>query len=348
MIDANSQYQTRLKRRHLTSRLFTIACILSTWFGLLVVALLLVGLTFKATGIWDVTASSQSAELRNWITPELLTGHMSSNPEKSGMIAGIWGSFWLMLMTGFFSIPLGVGAAVYLEEYARENLFTRFIRLNIANLAGVPSIVFGILGLTVFARMFGLFHDFPARGIPLGIGVLKIPIPFSKTLLTGSLTLSLMVLPIIIIASQEALRSVPQSIRNGSIALGATKWQTIWYQVLPASLPGILTGTILALSRAIGETAPLIVIGAASYIRYSPGGMEYAMDYLRKPQVLLDVPSSDFTVMPLQIYNWVANNPNPEFKNVAAAAIVVLLVILLCMNGLAVYLRHHYSKRLDW
>lgn len=347
MIEATSQYQKRLKRRHQVSQAFALVCILSTWFGLFVLALLLMGLTFKATGIWDVTASS-NAELRNWLTPELLTNHMSSKPEKSGMIAGIWGSFWLMLMTGFFSIPLGVGAAIYLEEYARENIFTRFVRLNIANLAGVPSIVFGILGLTVFARMFGLFPDFSPRGIPLGIGILKIPIPFSKTLLTGSLTLSLMILPIIIIASQEAMRSVPQSIRHASVALGATKWQTIWYQVLPASLPGILTGTILALSRAIGETAPLIVIGAASYIRYNPGGMENAMDYLRKPQFLLDVPSSDFTVMPLQIYNWAANNPNPEFKNVAAAAIIVLLVILLCMNGLAVYLRHHYSKQLNW
>ncbi len=346
MNQAGLQYKRRLKRRHLVSRMFAIICIISTWFGLLVVALLLIGLMFKATGIFDITASSQT-ELRNWLTPHLLTNHMSSHPEKAGMVAGIWGSFWLMIMTGFFSIPLGVGAAVYLEEYSRENLFTRFIRLNIANLAGVPSIVFGILGLTVFARMFSLFHDFPPIGIPVGIGMIKIPIPFGRTLLTGSLTLSLMILPIIIIASQEALRSVPQSIRHASLALGATKWQTIWHQVLPASLPGILTGTILALSRAIGETAPLIVIGAVSFTVYNPGNMEHVSDYLTKPEVLLTVPSSDFTVMPLQIWNW-GTKPQPEFQDLASAAIIVLLLVLLCMNGLAVFLRHHYGKRLDW
>ncbi|MCA8988593.1 MAG: ABC transporter permease subunit, partial [Planctomycetaceae bacterium] len=201
---------------------------------------------------------------------------------------------------------------------------------------------------TVFGRMFGLFEDMAPRGIPLGIGVIKIPLPFGKTLMTGSLTLSLLILPIVIIASQEALRSVPQSIRHASLALGATKWQTIWHQVLPASLPGIMTGVILALSRAIGETAPLIVIGAATYIRFNPGGMERALDYVMRPQTLLDVPSSQFTAMPLQIYEWVSHQPNPEFKNVAAAAIVVLLIILLLMNGLAVYIRNHFSKRLNW
>lgn len=329
------------------SSLFAGVCLLATWFALFVLAVLLVGILLKVTGIWDPTDSAVE-EPRNWLTYTFLTEHMSRKPENTGMIAGIWGSMWLMLMTGFFSIPLGIGAAVYLEEYARNSRFTRFIRLNISNLAGVPSIVFGILGLTVFARMFGLFAEGHLRGIPLGIGMLKIPIPFGKTLLTGSLTLTLMILPIVIIASQEALRSVPQSLRHAALALGATKWQTIWHQVLPASLPGIMTGIILALSRAIGETAPLIVIGAATYIRYNPGHMERVSDYLLKPQTLLDVPSSQFTAMPLQIYKWVSHEPNPEFKNVAAAAIIVLLAILLVMNGLAVYIRHHFSKRLDW
>ncbi|WP_237226860.1 phosphate ABC transporter permease PstA [Rubinisphaera sp. JC750] len=344
----NATYQHRLRRRHMASRIFAGICLLSTWFGLFVLVVLLTGLTLKATGIWDPTGPDTQLETRNWLTMTFLTEHMSRKPEQSGMIAGVWGSLWLMLMTGFFSIPIGVGAAVYLEEYSKPNRFTRFIRLNIANLAGVPSIVFGILGLTVFSRMFGLFADGAVRGIPLGIGVLYIPLPFGKTLLSGSLTLSLLILPIVIIASQEALRSVPQSIRHAALALGATKWQTIWHQVLPASLPGIMTGVILALSRAIGETAPLIVIGAATYIRFNPGGMERVTDYFTTPQTLLSVPSSQFTAMPLQIYEWVSHQPNPEFKNVAAAAIVVLLAILLLMNGLAVYIRHHFSKRLDW
>lgn len=348
MSDITLTFQKRLQRRHRMSSLFAWICLFSTWFGLLVLAVLMVGLFLKATGVWDPVAGGPDVETRNWLTLSFLTEHMSRKPEQSGMIAGIWGSMWLMIMTGLFSIPMGIGAAIYLEEYARNNVFTRFIRLNIANLAGVPSIVFGILGLTAFARMFDLFVDFPPRGIPLGIGVLKIPIPFSKSLLSGSLTLSLLILPIVIIASQEALRSVPQSIRHAAIGLGATKWQTIWHQVLPASLPGIMTGVILSLSRAIGETAPLIVVGAATYLRFNPGGMERFTDYFTKPQTLLDVPSSQYTVMPLQIYEWVSHQPNPDFKNVAAAAIVVLLVILLLMNGLAVYLRHRFSKRLDW
>ncbi|MCA8983247.1 MAG: phosphate ABC transporter permease PstA [Planctomycetaceae bacterium] len=348
MNTANQAYQKQLRRRHAASSLFSAICLLAIWFALFMLALLLVGISLKMTGIWDPTGSGSGAGSRNWLTYTFLTEHMSRKPEQSGMIAGIWGSLWLMFMTGLFSIPLGIGAAVYLEEYAKNNAFTRFIRLNISNLAGVPSIVFGILGLTVFARMFGMFPDLPPRGIPLGIGVLKISIPFGKSLLTGSLTLTLMILPIIIIASQEALRSVPQSLRHAALALGATKWQTIWLQVLPASLPGIMTGIILALSRVIGETAPLIVIGAATYIRYNPGQMERVSDYLLKPQTLLDVPSSQFTAMPLQIFEWVSHQPNPDFKNVAAAAIVVLLLVLLIMNGLAVYIRHHFSKRLDW
>jgi phosphate transport system permease protein len=229
--------------------------------------------------------------------------------------------------------------------------------LNISNLAGVPSIVYGILGLTVFVRMFGLFAEASTVSIPLGFGSLDIPLPLGKSMLSGALTLSLLILPVVIIASQEALRAVPQSIRHGSLALGATKWQTIWNQVLPAALPGIMTGVILALSRAIGETAPIIVVGAASYIRFIPGrpsvvvdgrNVESAAAYLTDPQNLLDVPSDQYTAMPLQIYEWVSNTPDPEFKNIAAAAIIVLLAVLLLMNGLAVYIRYHFSKKLDW
>jgi len=341
-------FQRRLKRRQRTSRIFELVCLLSTWFGLVVLVVLLTGLMLKATGTWDPTATGAAKATENWLTPTLLTNHMSSDPERAGMVASIWGTCWLILMTALLSVPVGLGAAVYLEEYAHENWVTRFIRLNIANLAGVPSIVFGILGLTAFVRMFGFFGDPTAIGVPLGFGMLKIPLPFGKSLLSGAFTLSLLILPIVIIASQEALRAVPQSIRHASLAIGATKWQTIWHQVLPASLPGVMTGIILALSRAIGETAPIIVVGAASYIRFNPGNIERMSELVTKVDGLLLVPSSQYTVMPLQIYNWVLNSPDPEFKNVASAAIVVLLAILLLMNGIAVYIRNHFSKRLDW
>ena len=350
MSQAAPQFSKRLARRHLISKIFARVCLVSTWFALVVLVVLMTGLMCKATGVWDPTATGEAKATQNLLRPSLLTNHMSSyKPESTGMYAGIWGSFWLMLFTGLFSIPLGVGAAVYLEEYARESRLTRFIQLNISNLAGVPSIVYGILGLTAFVRMFSLFSERPPMSVPLLIGTLEIPIPFGKSLISGSLTLSLLILPVVIIASQEALRSVPRSIRHASLALGATKWQTIWNQVLPASLPGIMTGVILALSRAIGETAPIIVVGAASYIRFIPGAKrEAASTYLSNPQNLLDVPGDQYTAMPLQIYEWVSNTPDPEFKNVAAAAILVLLAVLLLMNGLAVYIRYHFSKNLNW
>lgn len=341
-------YYQRLQRRHLTSKIFAGVCLISTWFGLVVLAVLMTGLVLKATGTWDPTSTGAAKATTNWLTPTLLTHQVSSDPENAGMIASIWGTIWLILMTAILSVPMGVGAAVYLEEYARENWMTRFIRLNISNLAGVPSIVFGILGLTAFVRMFGMFPNASAIGIPMGVGMLKIPLPFGKTLISGALTLALLILPIVIIASQEALRSVPQSIRHAALAIGATKWQTIWHQVLPASLPGIMTGVILALSRAIGETAPIIVVGAVSFISFNPGYMESATDLVSDPNVILQIPASPYTVMPLQIYNWVLNSPNPEFKNVASAAIVVLLTVLLLMNGIAVFIRNHFSKRLDW
>jgi phosphate transport system permease protein len=237
---------------------------------------------------------------------DFLTSFASRFPERAGIKAALWGSIWILGLTALFSFPLGVGAAIYLEEYAPRNRLTRTIQTNIANLAGVPSIVYGILGLTLFVRALNL----------------------DRSVLSGALTLSLLILPVIIIASQEAIRAVPDSIRQGAYGLGATRWQTVRTQVLPMAMPGILTGTILALSRAVGETAPLILVGAVSFIAFTPGS---AMD--------------SFTVLPLQIFEWVGR-PQPEWRNLAAAGIIVLLAILLSMNAVAILLRNRYQKRL--
>jgi phosphate transport system permease protein len=229
------------------------------------------------------------------------------DPESSGIGPALTGTLWLMLVCTVFIIPVGVASAVYLEEYAdRDRWFNRMIEVNIQNLAAVPSIVYGVLGLA-----------FLVRG-PLSLG---------HVLLAGGLTLGLLVLPVLIVAGREAIRAVPPSIREGSMALGATKWQTIWKQVLPASLPGIATGAILSLSRAIGETAPLIVIGAAAFATASPTGI-----------------FDDVTALPIQIFSWISD-PQPEFKSLAAAGIIVLMVILLAMNAVAIWLRNKYEKK---
>jgi phosphate transport system permease protein len=229
------------------------------------------------------------------------------DPESSGIGPALAGTLWLMLVCTVFIIPVGVATAVYLEEYAdRDRWFNRMIEVNIQNLAAVPSIVYGVLGLA-----------FLVRG-PLSLG---------HVLLAGGLTLGLLVLPVLIVAGREAIRAVPPSIREGSMALGATEWQTIWKQVLPASLPGIATGAILSLSRAIGETAPLIVIGAAAFATASPTGI-----------------FDDVTALPIQIFSWISD-PQPEFKSLAAAGIIVLMVILLAMNAVAIWLRNKYEKK---
>ncbi len=239
---------------------------------------------------------------------DFLTGTPSRiDPASSGIGPALAGTLWLMIVCAAFIIPVGVATAVYLEEYAdRDRWFNRVIEVNIQNLAAVPSIVYGVLGLA-----------FLVRG-PLSLG---------HVLLAGGLTLGLLVLPVLIVAGREAIRSVPPSIREGSMALGATKWQTIWKQVLPASLPGIATGAILSLSRAIGETAPLIVIGAATFATSAPSGF-----------------LSDVTALPIQIFSWISE-PQEEYKSLAAAGIIVLLAILLVMNGVAVWLRNKYEKK---
>ncbi|MBI3287831.1 MAG: phosphate ABC transporter permease PstA [Chloroflexi bacterium] len=241
-----------------------------------------------------------------WLDLDFMNSFPSRFPEEAGVKSALFGTIWLLALTALISFPIGVGAAIYLEEYAPRNWVTGLIQTNIANLAGVPSVVYGILGLALFVRALAL----------------------GRSVLAGALTMTLLILPVIIIASREAIRAVPPSIRDGAYALGATRWQTVREQVLPAALPGIMTGTILALSRAIGESAPLIMISALSYIAFLPGG-------------ILD----QFTVLPIQIFNW-ASRPQPEFRGLAAAAIIVLLVVLLSMNAVAIYLRNRY--RVQW
>ncbi|QHJ71481.1 MULTISPECIES: phosphate ABC transporter permease PstA [Planococcaceae] len=234
-----------------------------------------------------------------------LTNFASRFPDQAGIKAALIGSIWLMAVVAPTSIILGVGSALYLEEYAKQNRITTFIRMNISNLAGVPSIVFGLLGLTIFVRALALGNSILAAGF----------------------TMSLLILPVIIVASQEAIRSVPGELRDASYGMGATKWQTITKIILPAAIPGILTGSILALSRAIGETAPLIVIGVPVIIQFLPAGV---MD--------------TFTALPMQIYDW-SSRPQPEFQQVAAAGIIVLMVVLLLMNSVAVIIRNKFEKR---
>lgn len=315
--------------RHRLGWLFAWFCWACTWVGLVFLALMLLGIGWQAWG---------------WLDWQFLTSYDSGNGEKAGIFPGIIGSLWLAALTAVFAIPVGVGAAIYLEEYARPTRLNWFIQLNIANLAGVPSVVYGILGFTLFVRMFGLAKQ--VYTVNMGLFSFDVTLPFGRSLISGALTLGLLSLPVIIIAAQEALRAVPPSIRHASLALGATKWQTIWYQVLPAAVPGILTGVILAISRAMGETAPLAVLGAATYITFVPGRMSKAAD-LASPEKWARAPFDEFTAMPLQIYNWVEHQSS-AFPHVAAAGILVLLAVLLVLNSLAIMVRQHYQSKIRW
>jgi phosphate transport system permease protein len=273
-----------------------------------------------------VAAEAPQAKLEfvSWLTPEFVSNPQSSEPLRAGVRTAILGSLLTIAITILVSFPIGVGAAIYLEEYARDDAVSRLIRTNINNLAGVPSIIYGILGLAIFVRvlepltsgaLFGLVEDpTTANG---------------RTILAAGLSLALLVLPLVIINAQEALRAVPDSLRHAGLALGGTQWQTIWSHVLPTAMPGVLTGTILAISRAFGETAPLVVIGASTYISKDPSG-----------------PFSKFTALPIQIYQW-TSRPQSEFWNLAAASIVVLLVLLLALNAAAVLLRNRYGRRAE-
>lgn len=272
---------------------FELFCLSATLIALLLLAILL----------WD--AWDKGAD---WLSLKFLTSFPSRFPEQAGIKSALVGSIWLMVLTAIFSIPLGVGSAIYLEEYANKSIFTKIIEVNISNLAGVPSIVYGILGLALFVR--GLDMD--------------------RSLISGALTLVLLILPIIIISSREAIKAVPSSIREASFALGATKWQTVRHHVLPAAIPGILTGNILALSRAMGEAAPLLMIGALTFIAFTPESIY-----------------DPFTALPIQIFNW-ASRPQVEFHNLAAAAILVLLSLLVAMNAVAIIIRNKYQENLKW
>ncbi len=318
---------------------FTVACWVATWSSVAILSFLLLAILVQAWG---------------WFDWQFLTSHDSATAEKAGVLSALWGSFWTILLTILFAVPIGIGAAVYLQEYASDTWMTRLIRINIANLAGVPSIVYGILGLTVFVRMFGIFSRegwiaAKTGHQVLGISILgfDIPLPFGESVLAGALTMSLLILPMIIVASQEALKAVPSSIRHASYALGASQWQTIWNQVLPASLPGILTGIILAVSRAVGETAPLILVGAAAYVPFAPASIESPADIVRDPGRLAEVPFSKFTVLPIQIFVWVRET-GLKFPHVAAAGIVVLMVGLLLLNGIAILIRNRFQKHARW
>ena len=313
-----------LARRRRIGNIFLVLLIFATLIGLLMLTILIIDIAVKGA---------------DWLSPQLFTNYHSRKPEKAGMKSAIVGSIIVMGLTGLFSFPIGVGAALYLEEYAKKNALTRFINININNLAGVPSIVYGMLGLVVFGRMFGVFSpnswlvttfNLPVGQSALGglefdlfgLSFLHLKFPFGRSLLAGALTMTLLILPVVTISSREAIRAVPSSIRLASFALGATKWQTVSKQVLPVAMPGILTGIILALSRAIGETAPLIIMGAFTYVPFLP---ESVWD--------------QFTVMPIQIYNWITL-PQEDYRiHLAAAGILVLLAVLLSFNAIAVFLR---------
>lgn len=232
----------------------------------------------------------------------------SRMPEKAGIKTALMGMIWVLVLTVIIAFPLGIAAGVYLEEYGAKNRFAKIIEINIANLAGVPSIIYGILGLEVFVRLSHL----------------------GNSILAGSMTLSLLILPIIIVSTREAVKAVPKSLREGSLAIGASRWQTISFVVLPTAFGGILTGLILAISRAIGETAPLIVVGALAYVPFVPQG-----------------PMDQFTVLPIQIFNWVSR-PQAGFVTNAASAIIVLLTFTFVMNGIAVYLRNRRYKKIKF
>jgi phosphate transport system permease protein len=276
--------------RHLADRLFAAVGLLA----------LLAALTALAALLLDILADGLPR--LSW---QFLTSYPSRFAENAGILPALVGTFYVIVLTALMAVPVGVAAAVYLEEYGAQGRLGRVIEINISNLAGVPSIVYGLLGLGLFVRALSL----------------------GRSVVAGAATLALLVLPVVILATREALRAVPKSLREGSYALGATKWQTTQHQVLPAALPGILTGVILALSRAIGETAPLIMVGAVAYVRFVP-----------------DSPWSPFTVLPIQIFNWVSR-PHAGFAANAAAGILVLLVLLVLMNGAAILIRDRFQRR---
>ncbi len=282
-----------LKRRQTVSQAGRFVLMAATLFAVVALAILLWYIVQRGWG---------------WLSWGLLTNPPSRKPEKAGLSIAISGTLWIISLTLLVAFPMGVASAIYLEEYAPKNRWTRMLQINISNLAGVPSVVYGLLGLGIFVQWMGL----------------------GRVVLSGALTMALLSLPVIIITSQEALRAVPPSLREAAYGVGATRWQVTTSHVLPAAIPGILTGVILAVSRAIGETAPLLVAGAAGFLTSKPSGF---MD--------------SYTTIPIQIYNWMSR-PQAEFRDLAAAGIIVLLALLITMNLLAIVVRQHYSSKTRW
>ncbi|QUG42114.1 phosphate ABC transporter permease PstA [Psychrobacillus sp. INOP01] len=280
----------KMNKRLIVNRVFKTIFFAATLFALLVLGVLFYRIISQGVG---------------YLTPEFFQNFGSRIPEKAGIKAALIGSIWLMCVVAPVSIILGVGTAIYLEEYATKNKLNDFIRMNISNLAGVPSVVFGLLGLTIFVRALALGNSVLAAGF----------------------TMSLLILPVIIVGAQEAIRAVPQDVREASYGMGATKWQTIINIVLPSAIPGILTGAILALSRAVGETAPLVVIGIPVIVHFLPDNL-----------------LSQFTALPMQIYDW-AKRPQEAFQYVSSAGILVLMIFLLIMNSIAIFIRNKFQKR---
>ncbi len=294
MIEADRSFRPRLPQRRFVGVVFTVVCVFTSLIGAMALATLI------------VRVAQEGLTLVSW---HFLTNYTSRlEPLAGGILSGIAGTLWLIGITLLFAVPMGIAAAIYLEEYARSTPLTRLIQLNIANLAGVPSIVYGLLGLAVFVRT----------------------LEFGRSVLAGGLTLGILVLPVVIIPTREALAAVPASFRHAAYALGATRWQTIYAHVLPAALPGIMTGIILSLSRAIGEAAPLVVVGAAAYVPFVPRG-----------------PLDAFTAIPIQIFA-ASDAADPDFHRVAAAAIIVLLGILLSLNAVAVGVRMWQQRNKLW
>lgn len=284
----NNAVKNRIKDN--AFKYFGIAC---TSFGLLMLAIFLGNILIEGVAKID------------W---DFITNFPSRNPEKAGILPALVGTLWIMGLTAIIAIPLGVSAGIYLEEYGSKNRLAKILEVNISNLAGVPSIIYGLLGLEIFGRIMGM----------------------GGSLLAGASTLSLLILPVIIVSTREALKAVPKSIKEASFAMGASKWQTIWHQLLPASFGGVITGIILALSRAIGETAPLIVIGALAYVPFVPAS-----------------PTDEFSVLPIQIFNWISR-PQKGFAINAASAIIILLLVTFVLNGIAMYLRNRWQKKVRW
>jgi phosphate transport system permease protein len=284
----NNAVKNRIKDN--AFKYFGVAC---TAFGLLMLALFIGNILIEGLARID------------W---DFITSFPSRNAEKAGILPALVGTLWIMVLTAIIAIPLGVAAGVYLEEYGKKNRLSNLLEINISNLAGVPSIIYGLLGLEIFGRIMGM----------------------GGSLLAGACTLSLLILPIIIVSTREALKAVPKSIKEASFAMGASKWQTVWHQLLPASMGGVITGIILALSRAIGETAPLIVIGALAYVPFVPAS-----------------PTDEFSVLPIQIFNWISR-PQKGFAVNAASAIIILLAVTFILNGIAMYLRNRWQRKVKW